>query len=87
MASSWTKEQNKKFEEALAVYDQNTPDRWQKVARAVGDGKSVEEVKRQYEALERDVIRIDSGQYPQPKYRGSNRSDDTSRLMGNMRLH
>ncbi|KAI6688839.1 hypothetical protein NL676_025667 [Syzygium grande] len=79
MASSWTREQNKKFEEALALYDENTPDRWQRVARAVGDGKSVEEVRRHYEALVRDLVRIESGQIPLPNYRGSDQSDETNR--------
>ncbi|XP_030448046.1 protein RADIALIS-like 3 [Syzygium oleosum] len=87
MASSWTREQNKKFEEALALYDENTPDRWQRVARAVGDGKSVEEVRRHYEALVRDLVRIESGQIPLPNYRGSDQSDETNRLTRNMRLH
>ncbi|GFZ10331.1 RAD-like 5 [Actinidia rufa] len=48
--SSWTAKQNKQFEEALAFFDKDTPDRWQNVAKAVG-GKSVEEVKRHYEIL------------------------------------
>lgn len=79
MASSWTREQNKKFEEALALYDENSSDRWQKVARAVGDGKSTEEVKRHYEALVRDLNMIESGEIPLPNYRGSRESDETGR--------
>ncbi|KAJ7944275.1 Protein RADIALIS-like [Quillaja saponaria] len=50
--SSWTPKQNKLFEKALALYDKDTPDRWQNVAKAVG-GKSAEEVKRHYEILVR----------------------------------
>ncbi|OWM80849.1 protein RADIALIS-like 3 [Punica granatum] len=65
--SSWTARQNKLFEEALALYDEHIPDRWQKVARAVGS--SVEEVKRQYEILEKDVREIESGKVPFPNYR------------------
>ncbi|KAG2724884.1 hypothetical protein I3760_01G038800 [Carya illinoinensis] len=67
-SSTWTPQENKKFERALAVYDKDTPDRWQKVARAVG-GKSVEEVKRQYEILIEDVRDIESDRVPIPKYR------------------
>ncbi|KAM5576135.1 protein RADIALIS-like 3 [Rosa sericea] len=59
-SSSWTPKQNKQFEKALALYDKDTPDRWQKVARAVG-GKSAEEVKRHYEILIEDVKHIESG--------------------------
>lgn len=64
----WTVKQNKLFENALAMYDKDTPDRWQYLARAVG-GKSVEEVKRHYEALVEDVRQIETGQVPLPNYR------------------
>ncbi|XP_072980186.1 protein RADIALIS-like 3 [Typha angustifolia] len=57
--SSWTERQNKLFERALAVYDKDTPDRWQNVARAVG-GKSVEEVKQHYQELIQDLNHIES---------------------------
>ncbi|KAF7828871.1 Protein RADIALIS-like 1 [Senna tora] len=66
MASSWTPRQNKLFEQALALYDRETPDRWQNVARMVG--KSVEEVKRHYEILKEDIERIELGQVPFPHY-------------------
>ncbi|KAL9327777.1 hypothetical protein ACSQ67_002780 [Phaseolus vulgaris] len=68
MASSWTPRQNKLFEEALATYDRDTPDKWQNVARVVG--KSVEEVKRHFEILKEDVKRIERGQVPLPNYTG-----------------
>ncbi|KAJ0971684.1 hypothetical protein J5N97_019643 [Dioscorea zingiberensis] len=67
--SIWTQEQNKIFESALARFDEGTPDRWQKVARAVGGGKTVEDVKRQYDRLVNDVINIENGQVPYPNYR------------------
>ncbi|KAB2618075.1 protein RADIALIS-like 3 [Pyrus ussuriensis x Pyrus communis] len=69
LSSSWTPKQNKEFEKALALHDKDTPDRWQKVARAVG-GKSAEEVKRHYEILIEDVKHIESGRVPFPDYRG-----------------
>ncbi|XP_057971246.1 protein RADIALIS-like 4 [Malania oleifera] len=59
-SSSWTPEQNKRFEDALAKYDDHTPDRWKKIANAVG-GKSVEEVKRHFEILMEDIKNIESG--------------------------
>ncbi|MQL95132.1 hypothetical protein Taro_027797 [Colocasia esculenta] len=68
--SSWSAKQNKLFEEALAVYDKDTPDRWQNVAREVG-GKSPEEVKRHYDELVRDLKFIEAGQVPFPNYRSS----------------
>ncbi|KAI8548855.1 hypothetical protein RHMOL_Rhmol07G0306400 [Rhododendron molle] len=79
--SSWTLRQNKKFEEALAVYDKETPDRWQNIARAVG-GKSVEEVKRHYEILVKDITKIESDQVPLPNYRSTG---STGRGVGNER--
>ncbi|XP_027914886.1 protein RADIALIS-like 5 [Vigna unguiculata] len=68
MASSWTPRQNKLFEDALAIYDRDTPDKWQNVARVVG--KSVEEVKTHFEILKEDVKRIERGQIPLPNYTG-----------------
>ncbi|KAL5557302.1 hypothetical protein UlMin_039538 [Ulmus minor] len=71
--TSWTPKQNKLFEKALALYDKDTPDRWQKVAKAVG-GKSAEEVKRHYEILEEDIRHIESGRVPFPNYRSGGNS-------------
>ncbi|KAL8533470.1 hypothetical protein ACS0TY_009748 [Phlomoides rotata] len=34
-SSSWIAKQNKQFEEGVAMYDKDTPDRWQKIARGV----------------------------------------------------
>lgn len=73
LTSSWTPKQNKQFEKALALYDQDTPDRWQKIARAVG-GKSAEEVKRHYEILEEDIRHIESGKVPFPNYTSNGNS-------------
>ncbi|KAK6130982.1 hypothetical protein DH2020_035273 [Rehmannia glutinosa] len=66
--SSWTPKQNKQFEEALAMYDKDTPDRWHNIARAVS-GKSAEEVRRHYEALEKDIMKIETDQVPIPNYK------------------
>ncbi|KAG8368230.1 hypothetical protein BUALT_Bualt15G0023600 [Buddleja alternifolia] len=77
---SWTAQENKLFEKALARFDRDTPDRWQNVARAVGGGKSVEEVKRHYEILIEDLRRIESGHVPIPNYRNSS-ADEEKRLL------
>lgn len=66
--SSWTAKQNKQFERALALYDKDTKDRWQNVARLV-EGKSAEEVKRHYEILLEDLHQIEAGRVPFPNYR------------------
>ena len=67
MASSspWTAEQNSQFENALAVHDEDTPDRWQKIAREVS-GKSAEEVKLHYDNLIDDLLLIEAGRIPCP---------------------
>src|SRR5690606_17662608 len=65
--ATWTAAENKAFENALAVYDDNTPDRWQKVA-AVIPGKTVSDVIRQYNELEADVSNIEAGLIPVPGY-------------------
>jgi hypothetical protein len=66
--AQWTAKQNKQFEQALAVYDRDTPDRWHNIARAVG-GKSADEVRRYYELLVKDVEHIEAGKVPFPAYR------------------
>ncbi|KAF6163411.1 hypothetical protein GIB67_029260 [Kingdonia uniflora] len=58
----WTANQNKKFEVALAIYDKDTPDRWDNIASMVGDGKTVEQIKKHYDALVQDLMSIESGQ-------------------------
>ncbi|XP_020106107.1 protein RADIALIS-like 3 [Ananas comosus] len=66
--SKWTYSQNKRFEDVLAEYAEDTPDRWHNVARAVGGGMTAEEAKWRYELLVKDVELIESGRVPFPKY-------------------
>ncbi|KAI4346483.1 hypothetical protein L6164_007375 [Bauhinia variegata] len=68
LSSAWTAKQNKMFENALAMYEKDSPDWWQKLAGAVG-GKTVEEVKIHYQKLVEDVKLIENGQVPLPSYR------------------
>ncbi|QCE16615.1 protein RADIALIS-like 1 [Vigna unguiculata] len=85
----WTREENRRFEDALAVHGPDDPNRWQHVANAVG-GKSVEEVKMHYEILQEDVIRIERDQIPLPRYRGAGingrQIDNEQRRMRNLTL-
>lgn len=66
-STKWTQEENKMFENALAVHDKDTADRWQKVADMI-PGKTVTDVIWQYEELESDVGKIEAGLYPSPDY-------------------
>lgn len=63
----WTTKKNKLFENALAIYDKETPDRWYNIAMFVG-GTTEFEVKRQYEILLEDIKNIESGKVPLPDY-------------------
>ncbi|PON62807.1 GAMYB transcription factor [Trema orientale] len=65
--TNWTAAENKLFENALAVYDKETPDRWHNVA-AVIPGKTVEDVIKKYKELEFDVSNIEAGLIPIPGY-------------------
>ncbi|CAF2067124.1 unnamed protein product [Brassica oleracea var. botrytis] len=71
-SGSWTAKQNKAFEQALATYDQDTPNRWHNVAQVVG-GKTTEEVKRHYELLVQDINSIETGHVPFPNYKTNGR--------------
>ncbi|XP_075495893.1 protein RADIALIS-like 4 [Primulina tabacum] len=86
---AWTARQNKQFEEALAKYDRDTPDRWHNIAKAVG-GKSAEEVKRHYEALVKDINHIENDRVPIPNYgaisSNSRGYGNEHRLLKNLRL-
>ncbi|KAE8728879.1 Transcription factor DIVARICATA [Hibiscus syriacus] len=63
----WTAHENKCFENALALYDKDTPDRWLKVAAMI-PGKTVGDVIKQYRELEEDVSDIEAGLIPIPVY-------------------
>ncbi|QCD78024.1 protein MYSM1 [Vigna unguiculata] len=65
--TKWTPAENKLFENALAVYDKDTPDRWHKVAEMI-PGKTVMDVVKQYKELEADVCNIEAGLIPIPGY-------------------
>ncbi|CAM8949417.1 unnamed protein product [Rhodiola kirilowii] len=66
-SSKWSPEENKMFENALAVYDKDSPDRWQNVAAMI-PGRSAGDVMKQYEELEADVSSIEAGLVPVPGY-------------------
>nr|GMD69282.1 transcription factor DIVARICATA-like [Ipomoea batatas]GMD73420.1 transcription factor DIVARICATA-like [Ipomoea batatas]GMD73422.1 transcription factor DIVARICATA-like [Ipomoea batatas] len=81
-STKWTPAENKAFENALALYDKDTPDRWEKVAEMV-PGKTVGDVIRQYKELEDDVSSIEAGlmDLPVPVYAnwGNSRGFDAPR--------
>ncbi|KAB1202677.1 Protein RADIALIS-like 3 [Morella rubra] len=58
----WSWEENKLFEQALAVVDEQDPDRWEVVAAMVGGKKSAEDVQKHYVILLEDLQVIESGE-------------------------
>ncbi|CAI9758910.1 unnamed protein product [Fraxinus pennsylvanica] len=81
--TKWTPEENKRFEEALALFDEDTPDRWDNVAAMI-PGKTASDVIKQYIELVDDVSDIEAGLYPTPggKRNSSARSSDHERRKG-----
>ncbi|KAI3783665.1 hypothetical protein L1987_42751 [Smallanthus sonchifolius] len=65
--STWTRYEDKQFEEALVMYPDDLIGRWQKIADAV-PGKTAEQVRAHYEVLVHDLLQIDSGQVELPSY-------------------
>lgn len=57
----WSWEENKLFELALGVVDEEDPDRWQVVAAMIGGQKSAEDVHNHYVILLEDLQVIESG--------------------------
>ncbi|MBA0852770.1 hypothetical protein Goshw_009621, partial [Gossypium schwendimanii] len=57
----WSWEENKLFEVALAVVDEQQPDRWEVIAAIVGGEKSAEDMQKHYVVLLEDLQYIGSG--------------------------
>ncbi|CAN0861860.1 Protein RADIALIS-like 1 [Linum grandiflorum] len=75
---TWTVKMNKLFEVALAMYDEDTPDRWEVIADIVGGGTTSDEVKTRYDILVDDVERIEMDDGPFPVYEDDDDDDDSS---------
>ncbi|XP_071686440.1 transcription factor DIVARICATA-like [Rutidosis leptorrhynchoides] len=74
--TKWTPEENKRFEDALALFDKDTPDRWHNVAQMI-PGKSVSDVMNQYRKLEQDINEIEAEVLVvQPGYNRNGNVDD-----------
>ncbi|XP_074585098.1 transcription factor DIVARICATA-like [Curcuma longa] len=69
-SACWTPDENKRFEDALAEVDADSPDRWEKVASLI-PGKTVADVMNHYGELVDDVSDIEAGRIPYPEYYGA----------------
>ncbi|GAA0144308.1 DNA-binding transcription factor [Lithospermum erythrorhizon] len=64
----WTREEDKTFENGLALY--GNVDQWEKIA-AMFPGKSIEEIWEHYQILVDDIMYIEAGDVPLPDYGSS----------------
>ncbi|KAI4382618.1 hypothetical protein MLD38_008560 [Melastoma candidum] len=64
---SWTREEDKAFENALANYPEDLAFRWEKIA-SVLPRKTIKEIKHHYELLIDDIKLIESGRVNLPPY-------------------
>ncbi|KAL9660009.1 hypothetical protein QQ045_024819 [Rhodiola kirilowii] len=81
-SSSWTRDEDKKFENALAMYAENSPNRWENVVRHMGGTKTVDQVKQHYQLLVEDINNIEAGKIPPPNY-----EDATTRMTKHRRAN
>lgn len=63
----WSRFEDKVFENALVLFPEDLPDRWQRIAGEL-PGRSPAEVKEHYDDLVHDVCEIDSGRVELPSY-------------------
>lgn len=66
----WTPKLDKLFEKALAIYDGDSPDRWEKIAAKL-PGVDPTEVKKHYDRLIEDLNSIETGRVALPNYHKS----------------
>ncbi|KAJ4972411.1 hypothetical protein NE237_005510 [Protea cynaroides] len=65
---SWSRAEDKIFEQALVLFPEEAPDRWHKISGQI-PGKTASDVKEHYGVLVHDVSEIDSGRIELPPYR------------------
>ena len=61
LGGHWSLEENKVFEMALAVVEEQHPHRWEAVAAMIGGLKTSDDVHKHYNILLEDLQLIDSG--------------------------
>ncbi|OIT05325.1 PREDICTED: transcription factor DIVARICATA-like [Nicotiana attenuata] len=75
----WSKEEEKAFENAIAMHwVEDSEQQWEKFA-AVVPTKTIDEIKRHYQLLVDDVAAIDAGHVPLPNYIGEESSSSSNK--------
>lgn len=80
-SSAWTAHQNKLFENALALHDQNSENRWEKIAQSV-PGKNNHQVQQHYAILVEDVEGIEAGTVRLPCYTWATKGEEGNGSQG-----
>ncbi|KAI3951858.1 hypothetical protein MKX01_021596 [Papaver californicum] len=73
---TWTFEENKFFEVALAHFGEDTPNRWQCIAIQVDGDKTAEDVEEHQKLLVKDLDAIEAGEVPTPEYEETSTPDE-----------
>ncbi|KAI3914698.1 hypothetical protein MKW92_021872 [Papaver armeniacum] len=73
---SWTIKEDQILETALFVHDENSPKRWEKIAKDVGGKKTVEDVKKRAMILQDAINSIESGENFKIVYEDDNEGDN-----------
>lgn len=77
LTPTWTRSEDKVFENSLVRYPEGTPNRWCLIALQV-PGKSPDDVRVHYQALVQDIEAIDCGAVELPEYEDDEDDDGFS---------
>ncbi|RZC82340.1 hypothetical protein C5167_045128 [Papaver somniferum] len=72
---TWTIKEDQILETAFFMHDENSPNRWEKIAKDVGGKKTVEDVKKRYMVLQDAIDSIESGENFKIVYEEDNEGD------------
>ncbi|KAJ4980165.1 hypothetical protein NE237_010945 [Protea cynaroides] len=75
---SWSRAEDKIFEQALVLFSEEAPDRWHKITGKI-PGKTASDVIENYQALVHNVSEINLGRIELPLYKSKSKQSETER--------